>query len=182
MRRAERPGPGKEIALTDDAVQPKIDFCEACGTPNGVEAVSASAPMPETPTGGPLTVKLNADISDFEAKVDALKVKLEALYEVWEKLNGATPAPLVEVPASPPPPIDDFDIEPDEDVLDIEPDEDVLTLEPSVPAPAPVPAPKTLTPDEVEGAIIAGIAKLDIRAEIEKSVSLTLDRLRGRVR
>lgn len=125
------------------------------------------------------------DVTGLNEATDRLMELTVKVQEVLDKAK-ATPAPLAEVPASPPPPIDDFEIEPDADVLIIEPSEDVLIIEPSAPKPAPAPAPvlapKGVTEADIEQAIIAGIAKLDIRSEIAKSVSLTLDRLRGRVR
>lgn len=147
-----------------------------------VKAEEAPVSEPEAPVSvGNLTVKIGADTLELTEALDALKAKIDYLMEAYDKLEAkSTPAPLVEDDAQPPLPVEDFDIEADEDILIIEPPKDILTLEPSAPKPAP--APKALTPGDVEGAIVTAIDKLDLKGIIDKSVRLSLDRLRGRVR
>lgn len=171
---ADPPAP---IAEPDvKAIEPEVkaeDVPVSEPTPEFMQVVDPTGPASPayvTTWSTPALENLIVEVSTLRAAV----VQLQA--DIAEA--KATPAPLAEVPASPPPPVDDFDIEPDEDIIDIEPDMDILTIEPS----APKAAPNAFTFDEVHDRLAKAIAGLDLKDIVEKNIKLNLDRLRGRVR
>ena len=124
----------------------------------------------ETREGNPVLDGLLLEVNSIRADIANILNDMQAIKA------KATPAPLIEAPADPPPPVDFIEIDPPEDVLQ--------SIEPAKPMPpiASAPAPKELTLDEAKASVARAIAGLDIKGIVEKSISLNLDRLRGRVR
>lgn len=108
-------------------------------------------------TVGEMTVKMNLDADEFNAKIESIQAKLEEVLSVKNAVLEVTPTP---------PPV------PPEDILaSIE----TKTDEPPVKS-------HDMTPEQVQAAVIETVGKLDLKGIIDKGIKLELDKIRGKVR
>ena len=144
------------LPITDSAVQPKIDFCEACGTTLGVKAEIVTKPettvIPETKAeDAPAPPDLSAEMASLRADVAAILARLQVTPE-----PGPAPAPA-----------EDIIIEPEPDiVIDASPE---IVIEPSAPD-------KT-----AEVLIDEYIRSIDYKKAVAEAIEVALAKVRGRV-
>jgi HK97 family phage prohead protease len=131
-----------------------------------VKSDEPEAPVAEATAAEPLT--LNIDISEFEAKMDAIMVKLDAIEALWDEVNKVAPAtpvpPIVPAPA-----------------LDVDPSPDIEIEEPAKPADVIEIELKAAPADDPLADIAAILKSDDFRFIIRDEIKLAIAKAQGKL-